>query len=305
MGSPLLYVIVATRAPVAVVFRRAQGWWLVSRWDLTTGDLEHGAWFRGTLYPRRCDLSPDGKLLCCFALQFSRREFMGQTGLHTYTAVSKLPWLFALAAWPELGTWTRGSHFVEAEMPQRGENVAQDECEAVEGWRALPGVRATWELGEPQMGSIGPLRTRHGLGLLRTAPFQYANERRRGWVEHELCPPRGPGDLWDEKRSVVLEKPQPNGSGMLVLTDGGWSAEEARVEGRAPVYRLAKGRRRTELPEARWADWDSKGRLLVATHDGRLQIRNVDAPDLSTVREHDLGALPPAPGPAPKSAQSW
>jgi hypothetical protein len=30
----------------------------------------------------------------------------------TYIAISRLPWLTALAAWPTSGTWTRGAHFV-------------------------------------------------------------------------------------------------------------------------------------------------------------------------------------------------
>ena len=54
-----LYCIPATRAPVLAVLGRAPDkWWMVARWDLATGELARGAWLRGTLYARSCDVSP-------------------------------------------------------------------------------------------------------------------------------------------------------------------------------------------------------------------------------------------------------
>jgi hypothetical protein len=89
----------------------------------------------------------------------------------------------------------------------------------------------------------------------------------------------------------------------LVLSDQGLTWEGG-IEGRRPAYRLERSKRTTELTEAVWADWDPRGRLLVATHDARLQIRDVDTADLTVVREHVITAPPPA-GPAPKWAQTW
>ncbi|MFP2924927.1 hypothetical protein ACLESO_06860 [Pyxidicoccus sp. 3LG] len=44
---PRLYAMVATRAPVAAVFRRGPaGYWHVGRWDLVSGEYEPGAWAR-------------------------------------------------------------------------------------------------------------------------------------------------------------------------------------------------------------------------------------------------------------------
>ena len=59
----------------------------------------------GTLYPRRSDISPDGRLFGYFALRGSPPPW------DTYFAVSKLPWLTALAAWRTGGTWTGGCQF--------------------------------------------------------------------------------------------------------------------------------------------------------------------------------------------------
>jgi hypothetical protein len=275
-----IHVIQATRVPAAVVFRRGPSqWWHIARWHLDTGEVEGGAWFRGALYPRRCDLSPDGKLLYYFALKGTRREFLGMTGVQTYSAVSKAPWLFALAAWRELGTWTRGYHFIEG-SPEEGQI----------------------EIGRPDAGDAGPLGGRYRLAC--TGVLQYEAERRRGWVEHEACPPRKPSDAWDERRSVILTRPSPAGRGRLVLTDQGWSTEgPGRIEGRSAVYRIEEGRRSTELPEAAWASFDQVGRLLVATRQGQLQIR--DAGSGKVVREASVGELKPSPRAAPDWAQRW
>jgi hypothetical protein len=269
MTAPRLYAMVATGAPVALVFRRGPSrWWHLARWNLTSGALEPGAWFHGTLYPRRSDLSPDGKLLTYLALKGGPRAFLGGT----YSAVSKAPWLFALAAWREcIGTYSRGAHFT---TPSR---------------RALTDV---------EVGSLRPLRQRR-LGLALTGTEQYAAERRRGWVEHETCPPRAASDTWDEKRSVILVKPRPRGDQRLLLTDRGWNPSRA-IQGRHPRYDIEGG---PALRDAVWADWDPKGRLLVATNRGTLEIRTLRA--LEPVVVHDLANLPRTPTEAPAWARRW
>jgi hypothetical protein len=279
-APPGIHVIRAARAPAAVVFRHGpRRWWHISRWHLDTGDVEGGAWLYGQLYPRRCDVSPDGELLYYFAMKQSEREFLGMTGLQTYSVVSKVPWLFALAAWSHAGTYTRGFHFAEG-SPEEGE----------------------YRVDYPQLGDLDPMKKRYR--LVRTDPRQYDNELRRGWVEHEQCPPRKPSDGWDEQRSVILAKPSPDGKRRLVLRDREWVASvPGRIEGRSPAFELEKGRRTTELPEAAWADWDSVGRLLVATREGKLQIRNVESGAL--VREVALAPPRPSPRAAPAWAQSW
>ena len=282
-SPPRLYGIMAARAPVAVIFRHGpKKWWWLGRWDLALNEVTPGAWFHGSLYPRRGDLSPDGELLYYFALKASGRPFLGSAGLQAYSAVSKAPWLFALAAWRESGTWTRGYHFIEGPSPDQ----------------------RPWDIGAPDAGTATPLRAR--LGLAKTEPLQYACERRRGWIEHERCPPRDPGDVWDENRSVILAKPRPGGTGRLVLEDRGWhSNKPGMIEGRSPIYSLEMRKRTVPLEDVVWADWDSLGRLLVATAAGRLQMRDPESLDLREGREHDLSALSPSPREAPKEAQRW
>jgi hypothetical protein len=263
-----------------VVFRRGPSrWWYLARWHLDTGDIEGGAWFHGGLYPRRCDLSPDGELLCYLAMKSSKREFVSRPGLQIYSVVSKAPWLFALAAWDVGDTWTRGFHFAEG-PPEEGE----------------------YRRDFPEAGDLEPMKKRYR--LVRTDPWQYEHERRRGWVEHEQCPPRKPTDGWDEQRSVILARTSPDGQRRLILRDRGWEAHTAgRVEGRSPTFEVVKGHTTTELPEAAWADWDSVGRLLVATREGTLQIRIAESGRL--VREVALDPVLPRPRESPAWAQRW
>jgi hypothetical protein len=279
--------MVATHARVVVVFRRYAGKsWMVGRLDLAARQFDVGAWCRGTLWPRRSDLSPDGTLLYTFVSKASGRAWPGmhKAGYQTFSTVSKVPWLFALAAWREAGTWGRGFHFVE--RPPRVDELVSD------------------PVSGPDVGAFGPEQSRWGLA--RTEIAQYAVERRRGWIEHEDCPPRDPNDVWDEERSVILTKPHPGGRTRLVLSDRGLDlCAPGRIESRDPAYRIERGRERLELPDVAWADWDHQGPLVVATRTGRLQIRDATWPTFAVLWECDLNELRPAPAPAPKWAQTW
>lgn len=270
-----VYVIPATHAPTALVIVRKSGWWILLRWALDTGAVTQGASFKGKLYPRRCDLSPNGELFSYFALQGGRSEFVGQSGLKTYQAISRAPWLFALAAWPEAGTYTRGQHFVA-----KGD--------------APP-------LAAAMHGDATPL-AKLGLGLLRTSVAAYAIERRRGWVEAADCPARGSNDRWDERRKVVLEKPRPVGVETLRLEDDGLVDSALGFDNRRPRYRWLRGKESILIEGADWCDWDASGRLLVASESALCIL---DGATRSALWRHDLAALAPSPRAAPAWAQTW
>src|SRR5262245_25692642 len=111
MTAPRVFGIPASAAPVIAILRRGPSdWFHVGRWDVERGVYEPGAWVRGTIYPQRSDLSPDGRWLCSFMLHSGAEWNAGMT----YIAISKLPWVHALAAWGTSGTWTRGAHFVDS-----------------------------------------------------------------------------------------------------------------------------------------------------------------------------------------------
>jgi hypothetical protein len=105
---PRISCIPAAEAPLIAVFRRGPtNWSHIGRWDLDERRYEPGAWLRGRIFPRRSDVSPDGRTLCYFAHKPSATWGHGEA----YVALSKLPWLTALYAFRTCGTWTRGYYF--------------------------------------------------------------------------------------------------------------------------------------------------------------------------------------------------
>jgi hypothetical protein len=164
--------------------------------------------------------------------------------------------------------------------------------------------RSVWKVDEPDLGDVGPVRERYGLRLSRADAF--AVERRRGWTETADTPPRQPDDAWDEHRGnrIVMEKLRPGTEGAERLTVRGTYAAIRELHGiRTDVrYELYSGPHARHLEDVQWADWDARGRLLVATLDGRLQIRDVDG---SVAWEVDEAALTPDPAPPPADAQVW
>ena len=269
---PRIYCIPASEAPVVAVFRRGPtNWSHVGRWDLAAGRYEPGAWLRGRIFPRRSDLSPDGRLLCYFAHKPTAKWDQGEA----YVALSKLPWLTALHAFSTCGTWTRGFFFTE----DGGFDNFQDAKLPISyGLRSIPLV-------------------------------QFANERRRAWEETRDSPSRDPKDVWDQHRNSRMQKCQPLGNRVLYVESVGWAGGEfgvnQAVDGLRVRYSLESDGNFKQLDELQWADWDRKGQLLVATRSGKLQVWNLndDGPEISF--EQDLSLLEPNPTPAPAWAQRW
>lgn len=115
MGTPhtppaRLGVILARQAPVAAVFRRGPSkWTLVLRWRTDTDVIEAGEWFKGRIYDRRSDLTPDGTHLVYFAAAFGPTPTRNLG--YAWTAVSRLPSLAAVVAWTRDHCWYGGGAF--------------------------------------------------------------------------------------------------------------------------------------------------------------------------------------------------
>src|SRR5215467_664534 len=269
---PRIYCIPASEAPVVAVFRRGPtNWSHVGRWDLAAGRYEPGAWLRGRIFPRRSDLSPDGRLLCYFAHKPTAKWEQGEA----YVALSKLPWLTALHAFSTCGTWTRGFFFTE----DGGFDNFQDAKLPISyGLRSIPMV-------------------------------QFANERRRAWEETRDSPSRDPKDVWDQHRNARMKKRQPLGNRVLYVESVGWAGGEfgvnQAVDGLRVRYSLESDGDLEQLDELQWADWDRKGRLLVATRSGKLQVWNLNNGGPEILFEQDLSLIEPNPIPAPAWAQRW
>ena len=253
------------------MFRRGPARWShVGRWDLAASRYEPGAWLAGRIFPRRSDLSPDGRLLCYFAHKPSATWEHGDA----YVALSRLPWLTALHAFGTCGTWTRGFYFTEI----KGENAEDSELPIPYGLRSNPVV-------------------------------QFATERRRGWEEAADSPHRDVTDMWDEHRNARLEKRQPGGDRVLRVerlgSAGGEVGTDQAVDGLRVGYWMETDGTIQPLDYVQWADWDREGRLLVATRSGKLQILELEGDGSRVLFEEDLSLAEPHPVPAPAWAERW
>jgi len=107
---PRIFVIPARDVDAAVVFRRGPSdWFHLLKWDMANDTFQAGAWFKGSMYPEKCDLSPDGELLLYFVLQGSKAQ---TSYSHAWTAVSRAPWMHALGLWPQGTTYGGGGRFL-------------------------------------------------------------------------------------------------------------------------------------------------------------------------------------------------
>jgi len=278
MSPPRLHVLPA--ADVAVVIRRGPSrWWHILRWRLDPPAVESGAWLGGRLYPRRCSVSADGTLLGYYAMAGKPPPW------DSYLAVSKVPWLHALAAWRWGSTWHWG-------------------CEFLSDGRFCTGE------AEPTPPDVGA----YPAGLAPRPPLpaishpdrwrvrDVQGELRRGWTEHD---PTG-DDPSFAGSPLVLRRPGPGlRDTALRLSHHGHDRARPAVEGADIHYALEVQDDLSALPNVAWADWDRAGRLLIATVAGELRIAEVTPAGLETVWSHDLSQLEPAPARAPEWARRW
>jgi hypothetical protein len=250
--STRLFVLLAQRAPVAVVIRRGPSKRaLLVRWDLTDDSFEAGQWLKGRLYERRCDLSPDGDHFLYFAANYG-------APLQTWTAVSRPPYFTALALWPKGDAWGGGGL-----MPTET-HVLLNHPESVmsipEGVRLPKNFRVSL-LANAGQGEDDPVFreriVRDGWHLAqegnwgshsRTAPVAWTCEPPETWLKNHpdrLVPVRL------RMRTFGINERQ-----------GSWYVTHYDVLDESD--RVCRDLGRTE-----WADWSSAGDLLFAQH-GKL-----------------------------------
>lgn len=299
-----IYVILARDGRSAVVFRRGPSRQVaVLRWRLDSDAVELGQWLKGRIYERRCDLSPDGDLLVYFAAKH-------RGPIATWTAVSRPPYLTALALWPKGDAWGGGGLFHStrrlglnhpAHQLQPAPGLEPPRALQVERYAAYAGagednpiqhdrmVRDGWRLVAP--GSASSYRSTGPARWLLNEPEVY--ERAQPAPRRHRVSPARPGGL------VLRRELRAIG-----VTQGPWYREDFTILDNA-------GRCLRIFADCDWADWQSTGDLLFAM-DGRLYRLGATAalgettdPLLHTRLIADLGGLSFETLPAPPAAARW
>jgi len=97
----------ARKANTSVIFRRGPSKWVqVLKWNTKTDEITEGQWFNGRIYTDKSDLSPYGNYMIYFAAKFKEEK-----NQYTWTAISKPPYLTAIALWKKNDTFDGGGLF--------------------------------------------------------------------------------------------------------------------------------------------------------------------------------------------------
>ena len=281
-----LYVVLARRAPLGVIFRRGPSRQvLLLTWNTDTHELRSGQWFKGRIYERRCDLSPSGEKLIYFAAKH-------RPPYYSWTVVSRPPYLTALAMWPKGDAWGGGGSFQSERIIRL--NHRAGERDLAEGFRLPKAItladRDVWS------------------GRGEDNPIFEERLKRDGWTLSQA------GEHRENKfgSKVWFDFPQPRA---YARVRGRWRLETQRVgvhERDGPWYILhhrvtdLEGREVLSFGRSDWADWSRSGEILLA-RDGRLYRCKVDSrrgPD-EPEELMDLRSLRFEPVIAPPEAGAW
>lgn len=253
MPSTRIYAILAREAPVAVIFRRGPSRHVqILHWQTDTDFIEEGQWFKGRIYERRCDLSPSGRKLIYFAANY-------KTPYASWTAISKPPYLTAIAMWPKGDGWGGGGLFQKEKeilLNHRPEEMALTEESNLPEWvKVTPyGERPGWGEDEP---IIFERLLRDGWQLISRGAIRKQKFGAPVWIV--LDPP----EKWYRVNPIAKSKL----SLQMSITgihekDGPWYVVEYQVL-------TGENKRKFKIGRADWADWCHSGDLLYSK-DGRL-----------------------------------
>jgi hypothetical protein len=275
------FVLMARKAPVGVIIRRGPSkWWHLTLWDTERDRFTSGQWFRGHVYPRKCDLSPDGQLFSYFAGKFSGTAREGGYD-DTWVAVSRPPYFTALALWPVGDTWGGQTMFMND--------------------------------GTFHVGTLKPHHPDHPPDPLRVVLHSYLNLddpilwwsspwESTGWKAIPL-PDRVKKTSYFDRRLAAWRKTV----GRLCLNRAVDPGDSEFPSRRPSRYTISKRDESTELAvfEAHWADFDLRGRL-VATVGGRILEGAIDRHHGLRWRQlADFKDEKPTRTEAPKWARRW
>ena len=224
---------------------------LLVRWDTASDTFEYGQWLRGRIYERRCDLSPEGHLLLYFAANY-REPY------RSWSAISRPPFLKALALWPKGDGWGGGGHFMS--RTRLALNHRDNELTLAPGF-SLPRWLKVRQFGKrPGWGEDDPVwseRLQRDGWTLVSYPTGTKNDF-GAKVWWEPSPPitwRKSGTMWSKRCKLDMSI-----IGIHEVGGPTYLIEHSVIRENGDVDRLGR---------SDWADWSHSGDLLFAM-DGCL-----------------------------------
>lgn len=258
---PRLHVLTATGSDHALILRRGPSDETASiMWDRGTGQIQLGQWLKGRIHEHRCDISPDGRHIIYFACRGGR----------CWTAVSRAPWLRAIAYWPQSSSWHGGGAFTD------------------DGWLWLNGAQAPADLPDglrPADQNAFP----HSTDGFHMGDLFATQLQRRGWKHVGK-------ERYDAELRTGL-----SGEWTLKLTFEIGAKNRALISNRYALV-SSDNTNTIDLPGWQWADkfghfvqWAENGALWQATvHDNGTLEDRTQLHDLSDMQFQAIQA--PYPG---------
>ena len=251
-----LTAIIAEKKRVGVIFRRGPTKQVrLIKWDLANDTFQFGQWFKGRIYEDLCDLSPKGELLVTYATK---------TSMEYWTAVSRPPYLTALALWPISGADIGGGIFrSERELVL---HHAASERGLKEGFQTPP-IRVvfeepTWNAELREARSVGLLREKYGWRLIDPGEESETPYRDEGKISNRFRRPR-----------VTHKTNGLAGKRAAVLVQELLGYSEAQGDHKVLSFHVDnQNGTKIEIGRAQWADWDHNGDLLFSRNGALTRV---------------------------------
>lgn len=245
-------------------------------WHLDTDEVVPGQWLKGRIYEHRCDVSPDGKLFVYFAANHKGENWREGS----WTAISRPPYLTALALWFKGDCWDGGGIF---DGNSRVLINGLHDHEYAKDYQK-PGL---------EVASLGERRGEDW-------PIEHDRRTRDGWkvVQHLEA---NRAAVWSSnfREGFATQVPRK-----LVRTVKDIEVMETYHLRGFDDYRTFEGRigeSTVDLTDARQVDIDSERRRVVYTVKGKLlAFDGVKVMEIADLANHRFEPIPP-----PDWVQQW
>ncbi|KAF0812221.1 hypothetical protein IGB42_03211 [Andreprevotia sp. IGB-42] len=245
------------------------------RWDTANDTFELGQWFRGRIYEQMSDLSDDGELLLYVARKGGQRT-LDELGSDTWTAISRPPYVTALALWPHAGYCGGGvfSGHREALLYISGGMLQAHAGHEPQGLQ----VQAYDQLDEAAV---------NALAGRRNAWRWDDGERKHGW-----------------QLTARRERTAPDGVLQLIATARPHKVPRQVVR---PIEQFVLRSSHGDIPlgDADFVDFDQRGRVVLARGGELWLCDELLATPLRWRMLADFSAQRPQTGAAPQWATVW
>jgi hypothetical protein len=286
-----LFIMLASEASKAVIFRRGPRIWTeIILWDTRTDTFTEGQWFKGTLYHRRCDLSPDGSKMIYFAAKHYKRYPPNSEYPDTWTAVSRPPYLTTLATAKAHGTWDGGGYF------ENNNTICINQSRYVPDKNNVPpivveGADVSQGVEFKPIAPGGGFYSEEGLYCLLL--------ERRGW-QPVVDDSQSNADL--DENPARWRKENTNHTHSLLMTFLPHASSQHNIY--QFKLKFDQDQKEFDIDSDEWADWDQQGRL-VYTHEGKLFAGQMRRDGIAPVQLADFNANKVRLIESPTWAKTW